>query len=241
MKTLRDYLNLLETPVNDFQLHGDFEQDGSLIGKDRKLLGAPKHEQRIRKLVTKTPFILNVHILNLGENDYGLTPNKSGSILKGFQYSGQYSKSQMKEYFDIDCATHPDQITFVLAGNNNGEQSLSAWMVIHRLMHGIEDACSGFVKFKADEKVKQTFTDFERLVTQFGLEKFINRYMSTKSATKLSSQGECFAELMVQYLSKGKVILNHVDEDGIQDLEDNINDILFKLFSNCCGKIFVMF
>ena len=150
LNNMRKFINLVESPIGNFEVDSDFEKNRStMLSKrtdyrpdlehyeqsDVNAIQSQKNIQRVKNDFAKCPYKFNLFFTHIEEMDYD-----------GFVGAGNVDVEWLKNNF---CAStynqlqkwiEPDAINVIFTNNlsDNGKISLkSPWMVAHRIAHSI--------------------------------------------------------------------------------------------------------
>lgn len=248
------YKELTEMPLDSYDLHGDFSQDGSLSQKDRKLVSSPKHPERLERLLRAGKTKLAINVVNLSPEilrslGYDTVTDADGGFdLQSLQNVGRARirgelNSDDLAKLGLDIKSRPDAITGILLGNTLGADALSAWMIIHRITHFVEDAsfdAANAVRagrpLKLNMPLKTAWYKYSSYISEISY-KELSRLVTMKSAP---TNSEISNEILTQYLVKGRVTLKTTNADE-QAIEDNLNQLCAEIERNMLGRVFTGF
>jgi hypothetical protein len=261
MKMPRLFDALMEAPLGDYSMLGDFSQgtrsDSFSHPLDRQRVS--QGEPRLRKMMGGSPYHFNIYFYNFSADQIssliGLPVQNEQDWTEAYeQLNGEYTSQSIRQKFGLTVTSDPKAITFLLGGNPEGEGvgRLTPWMMVHKFVHAVEHGVAFFRPDQVSKEVGQAYRNFEDVV---------DPKLSAKSGAKrraqydahynnLISQGtmrsaknnsflvpeEIGTEYLTQYFVKGAITLK-----TDKALEATLNQSAKRLFDVCVGRIFVCF
>lgn len=249
-------LDLFEAPIADIQTHGDFTQPGSLRADDLSLATA-KRQDKIKRVLQKTPIEIDLHILNMadpvkanGNFDirYHLTDNRARV--------GYLQPSQVAQYW-TPITPRPQALNLLYVQNEGDDRlPLTPWIIAHRLSHAFEYAEPLLADklFKAFlsalEEVQDSFPHqgaappFHQLAWLYGTTKACRERMIRKNRS-----GEWFHDCFAQMCVTGDIRFNVASRSlpnavVVNDIFERLRTKLLSGFramlDNSVGQILVL-
>jgi hypothetical protein len=120
-------LELMEAPIDDFNLYGDWSRNSSFRHEqDRKLLQNPKAVQKIKNMWSNTPVSFNIMLVN--------SPEANRFMEEGAVTIEWLQTNMPKTLAEIELADSSINVIFT---NNKGDQRvpMTGWIMAHRLSH----------------------------------------------------------------------------------------------------------
>jgi hypothetical protein len=147
---LRHLFNsLYETPIEDYQLVGDFNKAYSFHNKvDRRLVSNPRYVERIKNMFAKTEFDFRMYFVNSREAKIGLAdPPQPGERQRydPFLEEGAVTLAWLQDNMPEGLAQIQQQGGFNSQGinmiftNNRGDERapMTGWIIAHRIGHSV--------------------------------------------------------------------------------------------------------
>lgn len=219
---IRDIINLLETPISDFETIGDWSKSSSFRhAPDRKILTNPKAVSKIKAMWNKTEVDFNLMFLN--------APN-AGVFLEEGLVTPEWIAEKFPKYVD-QIKIDPNAINILYTNNTGAERvPMTGWIIAHRFAHAIarfgksadyKDAISEYDRSTANileiaygiEKPKSAVTSFNREYVSIEIA-FFNRVATMRSARngEIVRETEIIPELFAQYLLTGSIKFNSLPD-----------------------------
>ena len=142
-------LDLFETPIEDFNLIGNWDKNSSFKHEnDRKLLTNPKAQEKIihKWQNTKVPF--NIYLVN--------SPG-AGKFAETGKVNPEWIYNNLKPNVAKQIKISSDAINIIYT-NNNGDQRvpMTAWVMAHRFGHAVSrygNGGNGFYGFGSERQI----------------------------------------------------------------------------------------
>lgn len=148
---MRKFINIIESPIADFEFIGSKEEEGSFERSDLKTMSHPTWEARLLKTFNRTKEPINIYVMNfkrdqyvktrIGSREYDLRPPESadsGYLEWNSMISGQYTAKLFEEQFGFIPPNVKTSITLALTHNFGDDKiPITPWMVVHRMMHAM--------------------------------------------------------------------------------------------------------
>lgn len=261
------YHELAEAPLNDLELHGDLDNEGSFRASDMRAIKSPVWQLKAKNAFAKTPFVFNVYLYN-GENGIVDFSTEDG-------YEHKLNTRELKHLSDkVGHGLIPETLISKLIGrpyngkgfitailfDNEGSNrlGLTPWILAHRISHAIEegDYAIEFVKrvrsLMAELNDGADFSRSERNSYIYWMP-IVGTMRSARNGDLATSPGEFAVELMTQYLIQGQITLNAPKPsdfgnrntaaqatiiDDIRYHSKKLNAAAKEMFGMCVGKAF---
>lgn len=248
MRKLLDNFKLFEAPLGNYDVIGDFNQQGSFKNKqDRDNVTNWSMPVKLMKSLSNTTYRINFYFVNLDLEKYrNFAPFKklkSGEQIDDEQlfalvrenFGGEYTSDNIKTTLGIDIKTDTSGISFALiSAGYGGDFNLTPWLIIHRLIHGIED---GYMmpSQRIFPELMHAYSEWDEFFSK-NMQYFLtNATMKSNKTKNLIFNDELSTELMTQFLIKGKILVEN------KDIEHTANLLIDNVFKVCVGKIFAGF
>ena len=255
---------LTETPIDNFNLHGDWRPNAPKRGftkKDIGILTSPKAEEKFKKSWNALPYDVDIHILRHANT-------------KGLSQEGEFSAEKVREMFDWpEFKNNEDNITVIFINNSGNDKiPFTPWIAAHRFGHALKGSYFTTVNNHIWDLIEDTFIqmltfvmeDYNLPIPEYFFDKntkilrVLSKIGTMASArkNKISQPYEFIYEMFAQWVNSGRVVFNQKLEPVKYDhriyrwrdsKEYNLSgyartfEIYFgDLLSNSTGKIFVM-
>lgn len=228
---------LFETPVFDISYQGDFDAPGTFKNPlDRDMIRRPVMVGKLAQLFSKAHHFIRIHFLQMKPDERATIPNgkldKKGLGMvraKGFNLPNP----------------GPEDISVILTSNENHPNSkmpMSPWMVGHRIAHAILETTPG-----EEELVDLLMATYHgKSGAGRGFDNNLGNSIGTMGsarAGRVKGTYEFVTEALVQYMTKGHVVLRpylEVDEAATRALEEKINTIYARILDDAAGNTFIL-
>lgn len=239
-----------EAPVSDIFFNpNNINQTSSFSSIDKKAINSPKALEKIKKILSKSPFDIEIHFIghdeydgdDEGTNEHDLDDfaNKKAGIYKN--YMGVRGES--------------GKIKVILLSNLSpldNKIPLTGWIIGHKIGHAIQD---NFMRPKGSHKqLNNSLKKFLDMIDKAGnglasikttgdpgtLPHELTNHMTNKSAATLENPFEIFPELIAQYIVSGKITFSkHYNDDRYVRYQDQINKLAGMFLNKLNGKVIV--
>lgn len=243
---MRRFINLVESfavteaPVTDMGFYGDMETTGTFRDDDLKKIRNPEWQNRVTKILEKSPVDIGLYFLNgpeAGKLRFD-SPHFKSSV--DIQSPRTYVGLKAPGWVNIALGGLPtgyeNRVNVILASNEGGDRvGLTPWIVAHRIGHCFlesNDRAENRVFQRQGVALYNIIENFlRRLDNLFDKHKLVSTTANTdeqrsKNVIKLVSPfrtartgtirntGEYVVELFAQYLTSGSVTFNRINIGG---------------------------
>lgn len=258
---------ITEAPIEDFRVFGTFGSDKShnsiFFPSDDELLHSEKGVAKIINAFRNTPYQFNIYILM---PTITRTSGLNNLVLGDPKHLMHTIQNDLGHPIKTEGRI---TVIFTNNVNNTNGMPMNKWTIAHRIGHAIQAPSQVEINEHAravEERIMNIFVKCcgailnksisakhvvlgVRIDNQYSgvknqdLYKLATKLLSMKSArtgTLNSLEFEAFAEMVAQYLLKGKVYLNRIDpnfNDIIEQTEISINQQLDELFGFLVNKV----
>jgi hypothetical protein len=205
---------LLEAPIGDIFLHGDFSRAGSFRQDDLSLASA-KRQDKIKRVLQKAPVLIDLHFVNLTQRINIRTHlEPQWPPIKGYM-----SSAELADRWNINIAPQSNAFNLVsLQNEGDARIPLTPWIIAHRLSHAFEYGDRFAQRAILDEFYRRLnrVSDFYSK-RQFGLifKQLPHIFGTTKACRedKVIREGEWFHDCFAQMCVVGDIRFNPAPHD----------------------------
>lgn len=195
---------LTETPIDSFQLLGNWNTKSPKYGYDKKDIGIltnPKAVEKIKKIWSSNETRFNLYFLR----------QKGASKIR----PGYHTSEDLKAY-GIDIQPEEGKVSVIYTGNQGGDRMpMTAWIIAHRLAHSLfntkifDDYFRKPIQRELTEIIFDQYNSNDYLIDKkiFALAKAISTFKSARD-NKLINFNEFLNELVAQWIVTNKIIFN---------------------------------
>ena len=221
--------DLFETPIEDFNLIGDFTKKGGSYHKeqDRKILRNPAAQEQIRQKWQRSIVPFNMYFINMP---------KYGRFVEKSEVSEDWIDDNMPEVAS-QIRIRDDAVNVIFTNNLGTERApVTAWILAHRLGHALDENEPGtsYKQVSEFQHAREFLIEtIHNIFKEYGVNDFpendraffrSDRYtehqqmlmalyykigkMRSARSKNIRGEYEFFLELFAQYIITGKVSFN---------------------------------
>jgi len=262
---MRYFEIIAESPLSDFEIHGDVHTVGSFDNTDLKAMRNPKWVEKVHNAFSKTPFKFNIYIVNLPEAIIPAPDNQShvryrfDNAMNVREYPsirrliGQIAPEYAQKILEKLPPDHENSINVLLVENEGDNKiALTPFIVAHRVVHSMLAA-----NYSIDHIITNEFWNFSHRLTNMIFGKGNRWHIAKKEeilealalvgttraqrTNNLNSAGEFVIEMGAQYLIVGRIKPFRNDFSRIDDFnasqQEEIDKFLVE-FNNKFNELF---
>jgi hypothetical protein len=243
------YHELVEMPLSITPL-SDMGGDSSFRPDDVRLVQNKKALEKIHRLWQSSVCDVNLYLVDLK-----IDPTSALSIAIGGDYDGRQGVLASLSFLEGMIEPKPQNIGVIFTQNEgSARKPLTGWIIAHRMYHAFQNGRSGpfhnAVSSGAYRLSGEASAALARTLSRLGgvfwdenpksLACMIGTSKSCRDGT-LNSQFELLPECFAQYMLRGAVRLNHIDEHRIvEEFEQELNEIFATLINTAKGSIYAL-
>lgn len=233
---------LAEAPIEDIQTYGDWQKPGSMRGDDMGIVGNPKGQDKIKRVLFNIPVPVVLHVINDPTEIRGIegarkhiTQNSFDRWIRGTpqQRVGLMTPEDVQGTYGVQLKYQPNAFNLVIVENEGASRyPLTPWIIAHRMKHAfdfIDKSYDNRFDLSLNKKIQQTEFDFLRMIGKHtglwgmdGEKEQLNVLLSSMLDTKagragnLITPGEFMPEAFALFCIRGKLGLKPVQgQDAI--------------------------
>lgn len=128
---------IVEVPVTDYELIGDFSKPGAFRDPEHKLVTHPVHIQKVKNFFEQVPVDFRFFMVNAPRA--GQIYRKAGLTREWGEVTPDQVRAAFPEQADRILADTDESITVIYLGNyGNKKVIMTPWIMAHRIGHAIQ-------------------------------------------------------------------------------------------------------
>jgi hypothetical protein len=225
---MRNFIDIIkEAPLADIEVHGDpLDQEGSFSAKDRQVIQRNIIKGIYKKSLKYLPFNLYVYILNKSPLDKLGKKFPETEITDIWLMARNRLNSDVKNIFtdlmrviDVNKEKDPTAIHFVMGDNYSEDNQIvpTPWILVHRLMHCVVFLNLNLNLYELGKELGFESWDWSAINDRKDSILHFLMFKSAQNNSLLSDSksiidSELLAELATEYLIRGEIRLQNLEE-----------------------------